>query len=89
VAYATLLHATPLSHASRGDTQTVVSRLLAELGKIGAPRCCRRESYLALKLGCELSGEYLPHALEAGPAPECDQMALNRECLGEECPARG
>jgi len=89
VAYATLLHATPLSHASRGDAQTVVSRLLAELGKIGAPRCCRRESYLALKLGCELSGEYLPHALEAGPAPECDQMALNRECLGEECPARG
>jgi hypothetical protein len=88
VAYATLLHATPVSHAPRGDAQTVVSRLLAELGKIGAPRCCRRETYLALKLGCELSGEYLPHALEAGPTPECDQMALNRECLGEECPAR-
>ena len=89
VAYATILCATPLSHASRGRAQTVVSRLLAELGKIGAPRCCRRESYLALKLGCELSGEHLPHALEAGPAPECEQMTLNRECLGEECPARG
>jgi len=66
--------------------QTVVSRLLAELGRFGAPRCCRRESYLALKLACELSAEYLPHALEAGPAPPCEQTRLNRECLGERCP---
>ena len=88
VAYATILQATPLSHQPRGDAQTVVSRLLAELGQLNAPRCCRRDAYLALKLGCELSGEYLPHALEAGPAPQCDQMARNRECVGEACPAR-
>jgi MoaA/NifB/PqqE/SkfB family radical SAM enzyme/SAM-dependent methyltransferase len=88
IAFATILQATPISHRPRGDVQTVVSRLLAELGQLNAPRCCRRDAYLALKLGCELSGEYLPHALEAGPAPECDQMALNRECLGEACPAR-
>ena len=86
IAYATILRATPLSHGPRGIVQTVVSRLLAEMGKYGSPRCCRRESLLALKLGCELSARYLPHTLDYGAIPACDQMALNRECIRAECP---
>ncbi|MFB3883462.1 MAG: DUF5714 domain-containing protein [Armatimonadota bacterium] len=88
IAYATILRATPLSHEPRGVVQTVVSRILAEMGKYGRPRCCRRESLLALKLGCELSSSYLPHALEHGAIPACDQMTLNRECMGEGCALR-
>jgi SAM-dependent methyltransferase len=86
IAYATILRATPLSHGPRGAVQTVVSKILSEMGKFGRPRCCRRESLLALKLGCELSAQYLPHALTCGPAPPCDQMSLNRECMGAGCP---
>jgi len=86
IAYATILRATPLSHEPRGVVQTVVSRILAEMGRFGKPRCCRRESYLALQLGSELSSDYLPHRLECGAIPPCDQMALNHECIGVECP---
>jgi MoaA/NifB/PqqE/SkfB family radical SAM enzyme/SAM-dependent methyltransferase len=86
VAYAAILRATPLSHEERGTVQTVVSTILSMLGKFDTPRCCRRESYLALRVGCELSRSYLPHALDCGPLPPCDQMALNRECLGAGCP---
>ncbi len=86
IAYATILRATPLSYQERGHVQTMVSEVLGRIGRFDAPRCCRRESYLALQGGCELSGRYLPHALPAGPLPPCDQMALNRECLGEDCP---
>jgi hypothetical protein len=86
IAYAAILRATPLSHEERGAVQTVVSRILASLGRFAAPRCCRRESYLALQSACRMSAEYLPHALECGPLPRCDQMALNRDCLGEGCP---
>jgi MoaA/NifB/PqqE/SkfB family radical SAM enzyme/SAM-dependent methyltransferase len=86
IAYAAILRATPLSHEERGTVQTVVSQILSHLGKFDTPRCCRRESYLALRVGCELSRSYLPHALDCGPLPPCDQMALNRECLGEGCP---
>jgi SAM-dependent methyltransferase len=86
IAYATILRATPLSHEERGAVQTAVSRILASLGRFAAPRCCRRESYLALQSACRMSAEYLPHALESGPLPRCDQMALNRECLGDGCP---
>jgi len=86
IAYSTILHATPLSHEVRGHVQLVVASILAEIGRFGTPRCCRRESLLALKMGCELSGRYLPHAVTAGAPPPCDQTALNRECLGAECP---
>ncbi len=86
IAYAAILRATPLSHEPRGIVQSVVGEILSELGQFGTPRCCRRESYLALRIGCRLSPQYLPHALECGPVPPCDQMALNHECLGEGCP---
>lgn len=89
IAYSAILRATPLSHEPRGVVQTVVSHILAEMGKYGSPRCCRRESLLALKLGCELSARYLPHALNFESPPTCDQMALNRECIGGECPFGG
>jgi MoaA/NifB/PqqE/SkfB family radical SAM enzyme/SAM-dependent methyltransferase len=86
IAYSAILRATPLSHEPRGVVQTVVSQILAEMGKYGSPRCCRRESLLALSLGCELSARYLPHALTHEELARCDQMALNRECIGGECP---
>jgi len=86
IAYAAVLRATPLSHEERGTVQTVVSEILSVLGKFGSPRCCRRESYLALEMACELSRRHLPHALECGELPPCDQTALNHECLGTKCP---
>jgi MoaA/NifB/PqqE/SkfB family radical SAM enzyme/SAM-dependent methyltransferase len=86
IAYAAILRATPLSHEERGAVQTVVSKILELLGRFENPRCCRRESYLALQAACDLSGEYLPHALASGPLPRCDQTARNRECLGRDCP---
>jgi hypothetical protein len=86
IAFAAILRATPLSHQERGAVQTVVSEILSHLGKFDSPRCCRRESYLALRMGCELSRRHLPHALDCGPLPPCDQTALNHECLGSDCP---
>lgn len=86
IAYSTILGANPLSEGPRGAVQTVVSEILSELGRYRAARCCRRESYLALKIGCELSGEHLGRELPTGESAICDQSAMNRECLGRECP---
>jgi MoaA/NifB/PqqE/SkfB family radical SAM enzyme/SAM-dependent methyltransferase len=92
IAYSAILQVSPLSREPRGIVQTVVSRVLARLGAFASARCCRRESYLSLQAGCDLSSRYLPNALEIGPVPSCDQTALNRECLGPGCsfhPAHG
>jgi MoaA/NifB/PqqE/SkfB family radical SAM enzyme/ubiquinone/menaquinone biosynthesis C-methylase UbiE len=86
IAYSAIRRATPLSSAPRAGVQTVVSRILAEIGRHPAPRCCRRESLLALTLGCELSAQYLPNALAAARPPACDQTARNRECAHDTCP---
>ncbi len=86
MAYSAVIRATPLSCWERSSVQTVVSEILARIGEFDAPRCCRRESLLALIIGCELSGRHLPHALAAGRPPPCDQTVVNRECLGTACP---
>jgi SAM-dependent methyltransferase len=86
ISFATVLRATPLSTDARGVVQSVVSSILGRLGEFASARCCRRESYLALQLGCELSRRYLPQPLDCGPLPRCDQTALNHECLGAGCP---
>ena len=66
--------------------QATVSRLLDEIARLNSPRCCRRESYLALKLACDLSGEHLPHAITTEAEATCDQVKLNHECVGPKCP---
>ena len=86
IAYSAILGATPLTGEPRGTVQAVVSRLLDEIARLDSPRCCRRESYLSLKLACELSGEYLPHAISTEAEATCDQMKLNHECVGPKCP---
>jgi SAM-dependent methyltransferase len=86
IAYATILGATPLTGQERGTAQAVVSRLLDEIARLNSPRCCRRESYLALKLACDLSGEYLPNAITTEADAVCDQVKLNHECIGTGCP---
>ena len=85
VAYAAILGATPLAAEARGRAQRAVARILAELGRPDAPRCCRRESYLSLQLACRFAGDYLPHGLTTEVPGECDQTHLNRECIGAAC----
>ncbi|MGD0110382.1 MAG: DUF5714 domain-containing protein [Armatimonadota bacterium] len=86
IAYSTILGATPLTGQERGTVQATVSRLLDEIARLNSPRCCRRESYLALKLACDLSGEHLPHAITTEAEATCDQVKLNHECVGPKCP---
>lgn len=86
VAYGTILEATPLTGDERGRAQQVVAAILQRIAALRAPRCCRRESLIALQIGCELSAQLLPHGLSADDPPECDQVWANDECLGADCP---
>jgi len=86
IAYSVILEATPLSCEPRSTVQALVSKVLARIAQYAAPRCCQRESYLALLTACELSHKYLPHALPASAPPPCGQTKLNRECLARDCP---
>lgn len=86
VAFSTILKATPTKGPQRGAVQAAVSEILGRVAAFNAPRCCRRESLMALTLACELSGKALPEALATSSELWCDQMWANDECLGQECP---
>lgn len=86
IAYSLILDATPLKAPERNVCQDLVAEILQRIAGLGAARCCQRESYLSLAIACKRSGEHLPHAIESGEPPPCDQVWLNSECLGAECP---
>jgi len=86
IAYSLILDATPLKAAERKTCQELVAEILARIAELGGARCCRRESHLALRVACERSAQWLPHAIECGEPPRCDQVWTNNECLGADCP---
>jgi len=88
VAYSAVLHASPLRARGRSAAQAIVARILQRLSDLKAPRCCRRESIIALQVGAECSADLLPHPIAAGH-PLCTQASLNRECIGKVCPFHG
>ena len=86
IAFSVILEGTPLTPAPRASAMRATSEVLAEVSRTEAPRCCQRESYVALKKAAELSRELLPLPLRAEAAMRCRQMSLNADCIGPSCP---
>jgi hypothetical protein len=89
VAYSAILHASPLRARGRSAAQAIVARILQRLSDLKAPRCCRRESVIALQVGAECSAQLLPRPVATDGRPLCTQASLNRECIGKACPFHG
>jgi hypothetical protein len=86
IAFSVILEANPLTPAPRRTAQVVTSAVLAETAKLEAARCCQRECFIALETAAELSRTLLPVALRADDTIACQQVHLNDECLGPDCP---
>ncbi|ABA89329.1 radical SAM domain iron-sulfur cluster-binding oxidoreductase and SAM-dependent methyltransferase, putative [Syntrophotalea carbinolica DSM 2380] len=86
VAFSLLLEANPLKAEARQAVQTVVQQVLAEISSLRAARCCRRDSFLALRKTAQLSGDLLPIALLAQAAIGCPARRNKEGCLGASCP---
>ncbi len=86
IGFSILLQSTPLQGKARQQVMQACSRILAGLGEIPAPRCCQRETWLALKEASRLSERFLPLALQADFTLKCRQYEINRECVRRQCP---
>jgi hypothetical protein len=86
IAYSAILGATPLTRRERAAAQAIVARILSRLSELDAPRCCRRESLIALQTGAECSGQFLPRTVRSSARGACRQPWLNAECIGAACP---
>jgi Family of unknown function (DUF5714) len=85
IACSILTGATPLAKDEWKLANLMTAACLTAIGEAGGPRCCKRDTYLALLVGSEFLNRHLDANLPAVSQPVCSFMANNRECLGSGC----
>ena len=77
--------ATPLAKEAWGLANQMTSKALGRIGEIGGPRCCKRDSYLAVTVAVEFVKENLGVEMELGEI-RCSRSANNNQCVQGRCP---
>jgi hypothetical protein len=77
--------ATPVSGAEWRLANLMTSEALRSIAEQGGPRCCKRDSFLALRVAQEFMRTELSVEMPAEDSPHCEWSALNKECQREDC----
>jgi len=77
---------TPLSTATWGLSNLMTASSLKNIGSIGGPRCCKRNSFISIKTAVQFAEEHLGVTMELPLEIKCTHFFRNKECLGEKCP---
>ncbi len=85
-AFSVILEANPYKATERQTVLRVTQRVLGEIARYEAARCCQRDSWTALREAAKLSGNILGIALKADSDLMCSQFDKNRECIRNLCP---
>ncbi len=76
---------TPLGQEAWGLSNMMTSRALNAIGKLGGPRCCKRDSYLSIIEAVKFAKIHLGVEMELSDI-KCIHSAQNNQCIGERCP---
>ena len=79
------LNATPLAKEAWGLANQLTAKALDAIGKNGGPRCCKRDSYLAIIEAVRFTKEKLGVEMALSDIT-CARSHLNNQCLQNECP---
>ena len=77
--------ATPLTEESWGLSNRMTASALESIGSVGGPRCCKRDSYLAILAAVDFAKEHLGVEMER-TVPRCTHSAQNNQCIAKRCP---
>lgn len=75
---------TPLANRAWGLSNRMTSKALGKIGEIGGPRCCKRDSYLAIMAAVEFTQEELGVAMET-QSVHCIRSDMNSQCIRARC----
>ena len=78
---------TPLKTREWGLSNRMTSGALDAIASVGGPRCCTRDSYLAIIRAVEFSRENFGIEMELEPI-RCVHRTQNNQCIGDSCPFR-
>ncbi|MBR4869670.1 MAG: SAM-dependent methyltransferase [Oscillospiraceae bacterium] len=77
--------ATPLTQETWGLANTMTAKSLGAIGEVGGPRCCKRDSYLAILTAIDFVKEKLGIEMKKS-RPVCSRCHMNNQCIGIRCP---
>jgi len=77
--------ATPLSREEWRLANLMTSESLRVIGENGGPRCCKRNTFLAIDAAISYLKTHFATELSVENKIICEFAILNPECLGEEC----
>ncbi len=76
---------TPLAVEPFGLSHLMTSKALGQIGAVGGPRCCKRDSYLSILAAVDFVKEHFGIEMEK-PEIVCGHSAQNNQCIGKRCP---
>jgi hypothetical protein len=76
---------TPLAQEPFALSHHMTAKSLGEIGNIGGPRCCKRDSYLSILSAIDFTKEKFGVEMEK-PDIVCDYSNKNNQCIGKRCP---
>lgn len=77
---------TPLSTGSWGLSNKMTAESLRCIGALGGPRCCKRDTFMALKTAGKFLKQNFDVTLEIPDTITCSFSGSNKECIEEDCP---
>lgn len=79
---------TPLARESFGLSHLMTSRALEQIGRVGGPRCCKRDSFLSILSAIDFVRENFGIAMKKSEIL-CSHASENNQCIGKRCPFSG
>ena len=80
-----LSKSTPLAEEPYALSHKMTSASLGRIGEIGGPRCCKRNSFLAILSAVDFVEQYFGIKMEKHEIV-CDFSHKNNQCIGSRCP---
>ncbi len=83
---ALVTNSTPLSKEEWRLSNTMTAKSLLTIANHGGPRCCKRNSFLAITKATAFVKEQFGVVLQMSPKIRCEFTDLNKECIQKKCP---
>lgn len=76
---------TPLAEEPFALSHKMTSKALEQIGKVGGPRCCKRDSFLSILSAIDFVKENFAVTMEKSEVV-CSYAGNNNQCIGKRCP---
>ena len=76
---------TPLAVEPFGLSHLMTAKALEQIGMVGGPRCCKRDSFLSILAAVDFVEQYFGVSMEKSEVV-CGYSVQNNQCIGTRCP---